>query len=152
MSCILLAGCVATPSSREKMLNENLNIFVKETDAWFDMMPVIEPQKEGFRFLIDLTVSKLENSYIAMDTANFSVGELEIHFNNYAKGNRRFIVERGIINANTISLRIYHTLDARYTDKEKQQPADVYFVFNLYYQGELLRKITTTKISIKKVY
>lgn len=152
ISCILFAGCVATPSGREKMLNENLNIFVKETDAWFDLMPVVEPERENFRFLVDLTINKLENSYVMVDTSYFDAGELEIRFSNYVRRNRRFVMEKSIINANTVSLRIYHSLDAAYTDKSKQEPSEVSFAFNLYYRGELLRKITTNKIPIKKVY
>lgn len=159
---VLLVGCSATPgedsedeesyNARKRILNVNLDIFTDDVEAWYDLMPVVEPDKENFRFLVQITINKLENSFIEMDTRNFFITNFRIVFPDYTVKRKKITVEFFKNSDRSIQIKMYHDLKAKYIDKTKPLPTEVEFHFDLDYGNELLKRIKTQKVEIKKVY
>lgn len=159
---IFLVGCSATPgedsadeesyNARKRVLNVNLDIFTDDVEAWYDLMPVVEPDKENFRFLIQITINKLENSFIEMDPQNFFVTNFRIVFPDYTVKKKKVTVEFFKASDKSIQIKIYHDLKVKYIDKTRPMPEEVEFHLDLDYGNELLKRIKTQKVEIKKVY
>ena len=159
---LLLSGCSTTPGAdseddesyyaRKHILNINLDIFVEDVEAWYDMMPVIDTTKENFRFYIQIRINKLENSFIEMDTKNFFISNLRILFPDYTTKGQKPEIEFFKISDRSIEIKIYHDLKKWYTDRTKPLPDEAEFHLDLDYGIELLKRIKTSKVKIKKVY
>lgn len=159
---MLISGCSSTPGfdseddesyyARKHILNVNLDIFVEDVEAWYDMMPVIDTTHENFRFLVQVRINKLENSFIEMDTKNFFISNFRILFPEYTIKGRKPEIEFYKISDKSIEIKIYHDLKKWYTDRTKPLPEEVEFHLDLDYGLELLKRIKTPKVKIKKVY
>ena len=140
------------PGVREEMTDVNLDILVTDVEAWYDLMPVVDPGKENFRFLVQVKINKLENSFIDLEPENFKVSNFRIVFSNYVVKNKKPTVEIDKVSERSIEIRIYHDLKDKYIKKDRELPNRVHFEFELDYYTDLLKRFETDKVLIKKVY
>lgn len=157
-----LISCSATPgddsedeesyNARKRVLNVNLDIFTDDVEAWYDLMPVVEPDKENFRFLVQITVNKLENSFIEMHPQNFFITNFRIVFPEYTVKRKKITVEFFKVSERSIQIKMYHDLKVKYIDRTRPLPEEVEFHLDLDYGNDLLKRIKTQKVEIKKVY
>lgn len=157
-----LISCSATPgddsedeesyNARKRVLNVNLDIFTDDVEAWYDLMPVVEPDKENFRFLVQITVNKLENSFIEMHPQNFYITNFRIVFPKYTVKRKKITVEFFKVSERSIQIKMYHDLKVKYIDRTRPLPEEVEFHLDLDYGNDLLKRIKTQKVEIKKVY
>ena len=145
-------GSANIPGDREELTDVNLDITVTDVEAWYDLMPVVDPDKEHFRFLVQVKVNKLENSFIELEPENFKVSNFKIIFSNYVARNKKPEVEINKVSARSIEIKIYHNLKERYTKKDREMPNRVHFEFELDYFTDLLKRFETDNVLIKKVY
>ena len=157
-----LISCSATPgedsedeesyNARKRVLNVNLDIFTDDVEAWYDLMPVVEPDKENFRFLVQITINKLENSFIEMHPQNFFITNFRIVFPEYTVKRKKITVEFFKVSERSIQIKMYHDLKVKYIDRTRPLPKEVEFYLDLDYGNDLLKRIKTQKVEIKKVY
>ena len=164
-SLSILAGCSGSPPpdtydskdeesyyGRKQILDVNLDVFVQDVESWFDMMPVVDPEKENYRFYIQVRINKLEASYIEMDRDNFFVSNFRIVFPEYTVKRKKVKIEIFKASDKSIEIKVYHDLKVKYIDRTKPLPEKVEFHMDIDYQGELLKRIKTSEVKIKKVY
>ena len=157
-----LNGCGSVPGydsedeetyyGRKHILNVNLDIFVEDVEAWYDMMPVVDTTQENFRFFMKITINKLENSFIEMDPQNFFITNFRIIFPEYTVKGKKPTLEYFKASDKSIEIKVFHDLKRWYTVRTKPLPEEVEFHLDLDYGMDLLKRIKTQKVKIKKVY
>lgn len=164
-SLSFLSGCSGSPPpgtydsedeesyhGRKQILDVNLDIFVQDVESWFDMMPVVDPEKENYRFYLQIRINKLEASYIEMDRDNFNISNFRIVFPEYTVKRKKVKIEIFKTSDKSIEIKVYHDLKVKYIDRTRPLPEKVEFHLDVDYQGELLKRIKTSEVKIKKVY
>ena len=87
-----------------------------------------------------------------MERDNFNVSNFRIIFPEYTVKRKKVTIEIFKTSDKSIEIKVYHDLKVKYIDRTKPLPEKVEFHLDVDYQGELLKRVKTSEVKIKKVY
>ncbi|MDQ3020831.1 MAG: VanZ family protein [Bacteroidota bacterium] len=147
-AALMLLAFFSCSSSGNVNQNEDIKIIVTGEEAWLNLMPVVNPDKNNFGFLISLEIKSSPSS-------NYTVRDLKIYLNNDTVINKNFtseaiplIVEgEGITKLNVSQLNT-----ETYLDNSKSLPEEAQFIIPIFRDNIKIKTVKTSKLKINKVY
>lgn len=143
---VLLFTFYSCSSADTDNKNNNAEIALTESDAWLNLMPVIDERKNNFGFLISLN---LENS---TSEGNYTIRDFTIFLNNDTLRNKKYQADIFEPVKGTLKINLSQLNEESYLDKNKSQPVEARFRFSIYNGQKKITTYNTPKLQILKVY
>lgn len=135
-------GCSGQDSAMTNYSNGKITVASQE--AWLNLMPMVDENKNNFGFMITVNVQK--------DLAVTAIKDFNVYFNNDTLLNRKCSFEISHDSTGLKKINIYQKSDERYYGKDKESPGEVQFEFSLYDGSKKIKSLKTSKIKINRVY
>lgn len=142
----LFTLCSCATSDTKLSGNENVKVIITQQEAWLNLMPVVDENRNNFGFLISLKIE-------TMDTMpKYDVRDLKIYTESDSLINRKFSIENFDFLKGVKDISISQLNDERYLNKDKSLPEECQFSFSIYKDNLKIKTIKTSKLKINKVY
>lgn len=143
---IFVSGCNASDT---KDTAESINVkemYITEADSWINKMPGAGVSNYKFGFSISVSIET------DAKPEDLEVRNLMIFFNNDTLRSVPFEADIFESSKGTININLRHDLNRDYLDREKPEPEESKFEFDIYSKNKKSGKIKTDKFKILTVY